>query len=44
MSYKLWSAYLKEREAAVKEKVAINHPKYQILINTYERALVNLSR
>lgn len=43
-SYKLWYAYLSERKKAVLGKVEITHKKYQILVNTYERALVHLSK
>ncbi|TFJ86981.1 hypothetical protein NSK_001315 [Nannochloropsis salina CCMP1776] len=43
-SYKLWWAYLQERKEQVDGRVPVNHPRYQILLNTLERALVHLSR
>jgi pre-mRNA-splicing factor SYF1 len=42
-SYKLWHAYLQERTAALNNQ-SINDKRYGILINTYERALVNMHR
>lgn len=43
-SYKLWYAYLQERYKAIHDRVDITHKKYQILINTYERAFVHMSK
>jgi len=42
-SYKLWRAYLQERQTALKYK-AVTDKGYTILINTYERALVHLHK
>ena len=40
-SYKLWHAYLQERTATLAHSCIID-PRFSILINAYERALVNM--
>jgi pre-mRNA-splicing factor SYF1 len=42
-SYKLWHAYLIERTDKASDK-CINSKQYQILINTYERALISMNK
>lgn len=42
-SYKLWHAYLQERTTALNNR-GINDKRYGILVNTYERALVNMHK
>jgi pre-mRNA-splicing factor SYF1 len=42
-SYKLWFAYLNLRKSKLRGR-RIDHPSYQILANTYERALVHLNK
>lgn len=42
-SYKLWHAYLKDRVARVSSK-PITDPAYQVVNNTFERALVFMNK
>jgi pre-mRNA-splicing factor SYF1 len=42
-SYKLWHQYLEERTRAVRHK-CVTHDAWQVLINTYERALVHMHK
>jgi pre-mRNA-splicing factor SYF1 len=42
-SYKLWHAYLQVRTEQLKKK-PISDRSYQILINTYERALIHMNK
>ncbi|KAE8659730.1 putative ribonuclease H protein [Hibiscus syriacus] len=42
-SYKLWHAYLRERLEIVRN-LPINHPQYENLNNTFERALVTMHK
>jgi pre-mRNA-splicing factor SYF1 len=42
-SYKLWHAYLTERTSKLSNK-SITNKKYEILINTFERALIHMNK
>ena len=42
-SYKLWHSYLNERRSNLEGKI-ITSDSYQILVNTYERALVHMHK
>lgn len=42
-SYKLWHAYLQDRGESLKSK-SIRNRKYELLIETYERALVYMNK
>lgn len=42
-SYKLWKLYLDERRRLV-EELPLDHPQYEALNQTYERALVHLHK
>lgn len=42
-SYKLWHLYLTERTEALKDK-SVRNRRYELLIDTYERALVYMNK
>lgn len=42
-SYKLWHAYLIERENVL-ELISMSDKRYRILVNTYERALIHMHK
>lgn len=42
-SYKLWQAYLRERSSNLADK-CITSKRFEILINTFERALIHMNK